>query len=209
MELGAKEAIGMDGSWNSQEQMLDQKIHFKSLDFDKLDGNSPFRRTDLVISMEVAEHLKPESSEEFVHALTRISDVVLFSAAFVGQGGQNHINERKHSDWAGLFISHNFFPFDLFRTELWSDRRLEICYRQNAFLYVKKDTYLWGELTKNSIRPINKIDFMDCIHPELYAIRTRRKTASERMRKLIPNLLKSLKKTARKLLISIDFKKPI
>ena len=63
--------------------------------FSAVDLNKSFevdRRFDLAMSMEVAEHLVPESSANFVRSLTRLSDIVLFSAAVPGQGGTNHIN---------------------------------------------------------------------------------------------------------------------
>lgn len=51
------------------------------------------KRFDIVSTLEVAEHLPKERGESFVEDLTRLSDVILFSAAIPGQGGTNHVNE--------------------------------------------------------------------------------------------------------------------
>lgn len=55
------------------------------------------RRFDLAMTIEVAEHLTPVRADSFVEDLTRLSDVVLFSAAIPAQGGINHVNEQWQS----------------------------------------------------------------------------------------------------------------
>jgi hypothetical protein len=194
LELGAQDVLGVDGSWNQQDQMIDQRIQFEATDLDAPAGRWLKRRADLVISMEVAEHLQPDSSVDFVRALTGISDVVLFSAAFTGQGGENHINERKHSEWAAIFRAHGFVPIDFFRPRLWADQSIEICYRQNAFLYVKEGSKASESFCCAGSTILESDSFMDCIHPELFLSKIRRKTPAERIRNLVPNLIKSLKR---------------
>lgn len=203
LELGANDVLGVDGSWNHQDQMIDQRISFEVSDLDYPKGNWLKKRTDLAISMEVAEHLSPSSSERFVHALTDISDVVLFSAAFLRQGGENHINERRHSEWAAIFRSRGFVPIDFFRPILWADQSIEICYRQNGFLYVKEGSEALRTL--RSATPSTSADdsFMDCVHPELFLSKTRKKDLAERVQKLIPNLIKSLKKRTRRTILRL------
>ena len=51
------------------------------------------RKFDLVVSLEVAEHLPSECAETFVDSLTGLGPIVLFSAAIPHQGGTNHANE--------------------------------------------------------------------------------------------------------------------
>ena len=90
-EKGVKTIQGYDGNW-----VLDaEALAIPRECFSAVDLNKSFevdRRFDLAMSMEVAEHLVPESSANFVRSLTRLSDIVLFSAAVPGQGGTNHIN---------------------------------------------------------------------------------------------------------------------
>ena len=52
------------------------------------------RKFDLVQSLEVGEHLPKSAADTFVETLVKHGDVVLFSAASVGQGGHDHINEQ-------------------------------------------------------------------------------------------------------------------
>jgi 2-polyprenyl-3-methyl-5-hydroxy-6-metoxy-1,4-benzoquinol methylase len=48
---------------------------------------------DLVICIEVIEHLSDEAAERLVKQITNSTNVVLFSAAIPGQGGIGHIND--------------------------------------------------------------------------------------------------------------------
>jgi hypothetical protein len=47
------------------------------------------------MSLEVAEHLKPDRAGSFVADLCSASDVVLFSSALPGQDGDGHQNEQR------------------------------------------------------------------------------------------------------------------
>jgi 2-polyprenyl-3-methyl-5-hydroxy-6-metoxy-1,4-benzoquinol methylase len=61
------------------------------------DLTMPFRidrKFDLVISLEVAEHLPIECAETFIDSLVKLGPVILFSAAIPFQGGGSHINEQ-------------------------------------------------------------------------------------------------------------------
>ncbi len=53
-------------------------------------------RFDLLISMEVAEHLLERYADPYVDLLCFLSDRIVFSAATPGQGGQDHVNEQPH-----------------------------------------------------------------------------------------------------------------
>ena len=163
-ELGAKRLQGFDGEWNTQSLMIDSAIEFQEIDLSK-----PFsvrQKVDLAISVEVAEHLAPEVAPQFVQCLTECADVLLFSGAFVNQGGTNHINEQLHSYWAQLFAAHNFHPFDLFRPIFWGNESVAYWYRQNVFLYVRQSSPAWWLLVNQGHKKMADISFMNCIHPE-------------------------------------------
>lgn len=165
-DFGVKRLVGVDGSWNSQEAMIDPNINFYPANLEKrlpLTGHF-----DLAVSLEVAEHLQPESSHAFVESLTDLSDVVLFGAAFTGQPGVNHINTRPHSFWADLFFDRGYALFDLFRPTFWNDERVEPCYRQNTFLYVKPGHKLYNTLVNKGVACSQKAPFIDCVHPAIY-----------------------------------------
>ena len=63
------------------------------------------------------------------------SDLVLFSAATRGQGGENHINERPLWYWQGLFAEHGYVAFDAIRPQFQHDALVEPWYRFNSILY--------------------------------------------------------------------------
>ena len=60
------------------------------------------RKFDLVLSLEVAEHLPSECAEAFVESLVNLGPVILFSAAIPYQGGENHVNEQWPEYWVGV-----------------------------------------------------------------------------------------------------------
>ena len=92
--------------------------------FSVADLNVPFhseRKFDLVICMEVAEHLPPESAPVFINSLTALGDVILFSAAIPFQGGTDHRNEQWPEYWRLLFATHGFVPVDCIRPRVWDN----------------------------------------------------------------------------------------
>lgn len=81
-----------------------------------------FGRVDLAFSIEVAEHLPTDLEEAFVSYIVSQSELVVFSAAHPGQGGQGHINEQPPSHWRKIFrkFGYGFRPdeTDRFRAKL-------------------------------------------------------------------------------------------
>jgi SAM-dependent methyltransferase len=167
-EAGATKLLGIDGPWNTQADMIDQDIVFQQEDLNNPASIQITEQSDLAISLEVAEHLKPKSSEAFIAKLASLSDVVLFSAAYNKQGGKDHINEREHSFWAGEFATYGFQPYDLFRPVFWGDPDVRFWYQQNCFLYVKDGCAVAEKLASMGHYPLKNLDFMNCIHPRLY-----------------------------------------
>lgn len=191
-ELGAETLIGLDGPWNSQAAMIEPAIQFRAVDL-----NQPFALdapVELAMSVEVAEHLEPSSSERLIECLTSASEVVVFGAAYVEQGGTHHINERRHSFWAKLFAARGFAVFDLFRPNFWDDARLPFWYRQNTFLYVKRNSRAFERLTAAGLHELRNIAFTDCVHPELFDAKAG-VTISFRqvVRQFVPSLARSIR----------------
>ena len=98
---GAQEIMGLDGPWVPKAQLLIPQDRFQVVEL-----GEPIRlgrRFDLVVSLEVAEHLPAARAETFVGSLVGLGDVILFSAAIPYQGGENHLNEQWPDYWARLF----------------------------------------------------------------------------------------------------------
>ncbi len=99
--LGVKDILGIDGDYITEEQLHIPKEKYLNIDISK-----PFnidKKADLVISLEVGEHLPDSSAEGFVESLTKIAPIVLFSAAIPHQPGTAHINCQWPEYWAILF----------------------------------------------------------------------------------------------------------
>ncbi|WP_071192561.1 methyltransferase domain-containing protein [Trichormus sp. NMC-1] len=91
---------------------------------------------DLAISLEVAEHLQPESSPTVINWLTKVAPVVVFSAAVPSQGGHGHINLHHRDYWHNLFTQSNFVICDRIREKLRAHSRVAPWYRYNVVDYV-------------------------------------------------------------------------
>lgn len=61
------------------------------------------RAYDLVMSIEVAEHIPERFADTFVDTLVNAGETVVMTAAIEGQGGQHHVNEQPRSYWKGKF----------------------------------------------------------------------------------------------------------
>jgi len=94
---------------------------------------------DLTISLEVAEHISPSQSQRFVDDLCKISNIVIFSAATPGQGGENHINENDLEYWRNLFRINGYYTYDLLRKQFDSNFNIAPWYRFNTLIYANKE----------------------------------------------------------------------
>ncbi len=134
-DLGA-EVLGLDGDYVQPGQLLVQRDEFLAQDLAcEFDLG---RRFALAQSLEVAEHLPDTSSAGFVTSLCRHADLVLFSAAPPGQGGENHINEQPYDYWRDLFRARGYQLYDVLRPALVRDASIMPWYRYNTFLYASE-----------------------------------------------------------------------
>ena len=168
-EAGAIKVVGYDGHWNSAQHMLDPRIDFRACDLNQaIARDGAEARFDLALSLEVAEHLEPAAASTFVQCLTDFSDVVMFSAAYTGQVGTNHINAQPPTYWALHFLKLGYSAFDIFRPKFWGDSRVEYWYQQNTVLYVREQGTVHAALVAQGLAPISNLAFLDCVHPQLY-----------------------------------------
>lgn len=157
--LGISQLKGVDGDYVSKD-LLEKHLNLNS--FLAADLRLPLtlgRRFDLAICLEVGEHLPESSAMILVNSLITHSDVILFSAAVPGQGGQNHINEQWPDYWAMLFAEHNYVFLDIIRPLIWDNPKVDFWYKQNIFLVVKS-THELALKYPSSHLPL--------IHPELF-----------------------------------------
>ena len=144
-ELGVKECLGVDGAYVEREALLIPDEDFLPLDLagpglpDAVAAVRP-GRFDLVMCLEVAEHLPGARAASLVEELCRLGDVILFSAAIPFQGGTGHVNEQWPEFWALHFRSHGYACFDHLRETLWAKPDLEWWYAQNVLVFVREDS---------------------------------------------------------------------
>lgn len=176
------ELFGIEGDWLPESHFCkDGTLIRKNLD-------RPFdlsRKFDLTISLEVAEHISPNSASSFVSSLASTSDLILFSAAPPGQGGKHHVNEQPIGYWVELFASHGFQASDFIREEIWNDPNIDFWYKQNIITFEKTNSSSTTEI------PLN------IIHPDLFKIYSRPNSYLALklfLRSIFPTLIKLVRK---------------
>jgi SAM-dependent methyltransferase len=128
--------MGVDGDYVDTTSLLiaPQRFHRRDL-------SQPFdigRRFDLVYSFEVAEHIAPACAEQFVDSLTAHGDLIAFSAATPGQGGEFHVNEQPYDYWRAKFGARGYACFDGLRPRIVDDSQIEPWYRYNILIFANE-----------------------------------------------------------------------
>lgn len=161
-QRGVSDIKGVDGTWVNKDQLYIDKTEFMEADLEKpirLD-----REFDLVLCLEVAEHLSPDAADTIVGSLTSLGKVIVFSAATVKQGGQNHINEQEFSYWKTKFEARGYKIVDFFRPHFWNVEKIQWWYKQNMFLVLHNSVDARPfETARDSFSDANVL-----IHPDLY-----------------------------------------
>jgi SAM-dependent methyltransferase len=164
-EFGIEEICGVDGDYVDAKILKIPKEQFLSLDLSK-----PFhlgRQFDLVLSLEVAEHLPSESADIFIDSLTRLGPVILFSAAIPHQGGTQHINEQWPEYWVELFQHRGYVAIDCLRKKIWKNPDVESWYAQNMLMFVQKDQLDASPLLKREFEN-TAVSQLSIVHPQKY-----------------------------------------
>ena len=152
---------GVDGDYVQKDLLIIGKNEFCSWNLEE--SYSDNQRYDIAISTECAEHLEPSRADSFVDDLTRLSDMILFSAAIPYQGGVNHVNEQPLSYWVKKFEKRGYELRDVIRPDIWDDKRIQYFYRQNMVMFVKRGSMSYELLDKRADNTL-----LDVIHPEIW-----------------------------------------
>lgn len=133
--LGVSDVVGVDGEYLRGTPL---EVDERNVLFRDLTRSIELGRTfDLVQSLEVAEHLPLDAASSFVACLCRHGDIVLFSAAPPGQGGEFHVNEQPFEFWRAQFLAQGFGMYDPVRREIAADKSIRFWYRYNVFVFVR------------------------------------------------------------------------
>ena len=135
-ESGVTDIWGIDGDYVDRTLLQIPQERFLPHDLTRpIDLKRSF---DLVLCLEVAEHLPADSAPTLVDSLVRLGPVILFSAAIPFQGGTSHVNEQWPEYWAGHFSRKNHIPVDYIRRQIWHSPDVEWFYAQNILLFVER-----------------------------------------------------------------------
>ncbi len=162
-EMGVRDIQGVDGSWldKSRLRISEQLVQVRDLEKSFDLG----RRFDLVICLEVAEHLDEKAARGIVASLVKHSDVILFSAAIPHQGGHHHVNEQWPDYWQALFSERRFDTLDILRARIWKDSSILWWLRQNLLLMVRKNLVEESE----TLGALNQTPGpLSLVHPDFY-----------------------------------------
>ncbi|MBV9642716.1 MAG: class I SAM-dependent methyltransferase [Verrucomicrobia bacterium] len=162
-EAGVQDLVGVDGFYVDK-----SSLQIPVSAFHEADLRQPLRLDrsfDITISMEVAEHLPASRSTSFVEDLTRLSPVILFSAAIPRQGGTAHINEQWQSYWAAIFNQYDFVTCDVLRPMIWDNPHIARWYRQNALLFCRRD--FLPQVPGLMVEGVNTFP-LSVVHPQQY-----------------------------------------
>ena len=155
---GVPEILWLDGE-RYKKTLLEK--HIKNTQFKIVDLEKPIileQSYDLVVSLEVAEHISEDNVDTFIKSLTDAGKIILFSVAIPNQGGDHHINEQWPSYWIWKFLKHDYVFYDCIRDKIWDNPEIEVRYKQNIFLVTHKD------ITLN----ITQWYIYDIVHPEYW-----------------------------------------
>jgi len=163
-ELGARDVLGIDGDHVDRAMLRIPADAFMAADL--LQPIQAGRRFDLVLCLEVAEHVPPGDAAALVELLAGLGPVVLFSAAIPLQGGRGHVNEQWPSYWAGLFGEKGYAVIDCIRPKVWSDRRVNWWYAQNILLFASREA-IERSPTLMAAHSAARLP-LDLVHPDRY-----------------------------------------
>ncbi|MGB7441926.1 MAG: Wzt carbohydrate-binding domain-containing protein [Coleofasciculaceae cyanobacterium] len=164
-EFGIQDCLGIDGEYVDQESLQIPQEEFLAHDL-KLPWQID-KTFDLVISLEVAEHLPSECAESFIDSLTKLGDVVVFSAAIPYQGGTEHINEQWPSYWLPYFTTRGYLLVDCLRKKIWDNDKVKPWYAQNILFFVKQNCLDKYPLLTREIQNTN-LSQLAIVHPNIY-----------------------------------------
>lgn len=163
-KVGINNVLGIDGDWADLNEIENNIGKENFINYNLNNVYLPKQKFDLAISLEVAEHIDKEYSDNFIETLSNCSDNIVFSAAIPLQGGQNHINEQWNEYWIDKFNKKGYVVVDFLKSYFWENPNVFWWYKQNI-LFFTKSPELYIDKNKNQLKNL--------IHKELFELKTK------------------------------------
>ncbi|PCJ67576.1 MAG: hypothetical protein COA58_00125 [Bacteroidetes bacterium] len=185
---GVPKVFGYDGDWVNRD-LLKENLEQSEFLSCNLEHTISFKeKYDLVMCLEVAEHLSEEAANILVDNLITAGTVLVFSAAIPKQGGQNHLNEQWLGYWTHKFEKKGYVVDDILKPLFWNNEKIDYWYKQNMVI-VRPLDFKYSEILKTNV-------LKDVIHKDLFLERTQRydtlRNGEQRPKLYLKLLLKSL-----------------
>ena len=182
-EFGVKNIFGIDGDHVDRSMLQIPHERFTAFDLKK---PIPIEKHfDLVVSLEVAEHLPEKCAKPFIKTLTTLGPVVLFSAAIPFQGGTNHLNEQWPDYWVNYFKNNGYEAIDCVRKKVWQDDQVDWWYAQNILMFSQKDYLAGNPLLQEEFKNTHSSQ-LSIVHPKKYLDLVRIQLTAQDLANLIP-----------------------
>jgi SAM-dependent methyltransferase len=160
---GINNVLGIDGPWASKDLLY---ANINSTEFLETDLAKDIQLPiyyDMVLSLEVAEHIEEKYADIFIKNLIAAGKIIIFSAAVPQQGGQNHVNEQWISYWAEKFNQQGYVVHDILKPYVWNNPNIFFWYKQNMVVAVPKAYTFQKEFIHNTLENI--------IHKDMFQFR--------------------------------------
>lgn len=97
---------------------LDNRVRYLPSNLENEGDVAGIPGSELAICVEVLEHLSAQAASRVLNQVSKSSETVIFSAAWDGQGGEHHINERPMEDWLEEWVNRDFVVADVIRSRM-------------------------------------------------------------------------------------------
>lgn len=167
-EVGVEDVLGLDFHRLDGGALLIPREKFRTVDLRKpvtLD-----RKFDLVVCVEVVEHLPATAADALIDSLVNAGDIILFSGAIPGQLGYAHVNEQWQSHWVREFSRRGMVAVDWIRPKIWAHPRVDFWYAQNSLLFLSQSALLGFPRLMESVGVAH--ESLSVVHPLLYLDRS-------------------------------------
>lgn len=131
--------VGLEYSESALTHCRAQNLTVEKYDLENSQANT-HKDYDVVISIEVAEHLPERVADRYVDLLTSAGRLIIFTAAHPGQGGHDHVNEQPKDYWIEKFTQRGFWydtDLTLRWQQEWSKTDMAYWYHHNLMIFNK------------------------------------------------------------------------